>query len=354
MPFPEPRCRARAGAASAWWQRIGLATVAAVAIAAPDARAEIDRETQLGLAPSVMKVEALTPSGYGLGSAVLIGPDELVTNCHVTRSAIAINVLYGGLRHAATAQASNVTQDICLLRVPGLGGQPVAMASPGSLTLRQPLLGIGYSGGLGVQFVEGELVGLHRMGGQGQVIRSSNYFNSGASGGGLFDARGRLVGVLTFRLRGGLAHYFSMPVDWIDALRRDPAAYRPIGPLPGKAFWEKGDAAPPFLVAASLTVARKWDDLSALARRWSADDPSDTGAPSTLGDALEQLGQLEEAESAYAAAVALDPDDPSLWLRRGQLQVRLGRLDDARLTLVRLHQLDATLAGQLAALPELK
>ena len=353
MRFQDP-CRRRVSTAGAW-RSVATGLVAALlALNVASARAEIDRETQLRLAPSVMKVEALTPTGYALGSAVMIGPDELVTNCHVTRKALAINILQGGLRHAATAQASNVGRDLCLLRVPNLDVAPVAMASAASLRYRQALLGIGYSGGLGVQFVEGELVALHRLGGEGTVIRSSNYFNSGASGGGLFDAQGRLVGILTFRLRGGQAHYFSMPVDWVDELRREPGAYQPIGPLAGKAFWEEGDAAPPFLLAASLTVARKWNDLSNLARRWSAADPRDTGAPSALGTALEELGQLTEAEAAYAVAVALDPDDPTLLLRWGLAQARLGRLDEARTTLARLHRLDTTLAAQLAATPPLQ
>ena len=335
-------------AALAGWALIGLLTHGIAA------HAEIDRETQLRLAPSVMKIEVLTSAGYGLGSGVLIGHDELVTNCHVTRQAVAVNVLQGGLRHAATAQASNVAQDLCLLHVPGLEGQPVAMASAASLVQRQPWLGIGFSGGLGVQFVEGELVSLNRMGESGNVIRSSNYFNSGASGGGLFDAQGRLVGVLTFRLRGGQAHYFSVPVDWIDPLRSDPAHFVPVAPLAGTAFWEQGDAAPPFLRAASMAQAQQWAELQVLARHWHDDDPRDVGAPLALGDALEQLGRLADAESAYADAVALAPDDANCWLRRGLLQARLGRLNDARSTLARLTQLDHTLARQLAAAPELQ
>ena len=318
------------------------------------AHAEIDRETQLRLAPSVMKIEVLTSAGYGLGSGVLIGRDELVTNCHVTRQAVAVNVLQGGLRHAATAQASNVTQDLCLLRVPGLEGQPVAMASAASLMQRQPLLGIGFSGGLGVQFVEGELVSLNRMGSEDSVIRSSNYFTSGASGGGLFDAQGRLVGVLTFRLRGGQAHYFSVPADWIDPLRSDPAHFVPVGPLAGQAFWEQGEAAPPFLRAASLAQARQWAELQTLARHWHDDDPQDAGATFALGDALEHLGQFADAESAFADAVALAPDNATSWLRHGLLQARLGRLSEARSTLARLTQLDHALARQLAAAPEMQ
>ena len=108
------------------------------------------------------------------------------------------------------------------------------------------------------------------------------------------------------------------------------------------------------LRAVSLAQSRQWAEVSALARLWSAADPSDAGAPLALGEALEQLGQLADAESAFAAAVALDPDDATGWLRRGLLQARLGRLADARDTLARLTQLDNTLARQLAALPELQ
>jgi hypothetical protein len=319
---------------------------------AASSHAEIDRETQLRLAPSVMKIEVLTRTGYGLGSGVLIASDELVTNCHVTRQALAVNVLHGGLRHPAVAQASNVQRDLCVLRVPGLTGQPVALASASSLLHRQRLLGIGFTGGQGLQIIEGELVALHRTG-DGAVIRSNNFFSSGASGGGLFDAQGRLVGVLTFRLRGGRAHYFSVPADWIEPLR-EPSGFQPVGPLEGDAFWERGADAPVFLRAASLAVARQWEELTQLARRWGADDPRDAGAPIALGEALEQLGRIADAESALAEAVAIDPDDASTWLHRGLLQARLGRLMEARESLARLDQLDRELAHELASAPELQ
>jgi S1-C subfamily serine protease len=41
------------------------------------------------------------------------------------------------------------------------------------------------------------------------VIQTSTAFTSGASGGGLFDEDGRLVGILTYRLRGASGYYFS-------------------------------------------------------------------------------------------------------------------------------------------------
>lgn len=349
MPAPA-RCQWPRRAAALCSLVVGAA---AMAFSTQPGATEIDRETQLRLALSVMKLEVVTPQGYELGSAVLVGPDLLVTNCHVTRRAKAINVLQGGLRHPATAQASNVVRDLCLVRVPGLDGQPVAMASAASLQLGQPLLGLGYSGGLGLQFGQGELVSLHRFD-DGRVIRSGNFFTSGASGGGLFDAQGRLVGMLTFRLRGGQSHYFSIPADWIESLMNDASRFQPVAPLEGQAFWEMGTDAPPFLITASLAAAQQWRELSLIARQWANDDPRDVGAPLALGNALEQLGDLAEAESAFAAAVEMEPDDAFAWLRRGQLQARLGRVDAARATLARLVQLNALLAEQLAAMPQLQ
>ena len=50
---------------------------------------------------SVLRVEAPRQrGGFALGSAVAVAPDQVVTNCHVTREATAVNILRGGLRYA--------------------------------------------------------------------------------------------------------------------------------------------------------------------------------------------------------------------------------------------------------------
>jgi serine protease Do len=159
------------------------------------------REFQLQLAPLVLKVEAAVPGRYSIGSAVVVGPDRVVTSCHVTRQARAIDVLRSGLRHPVQSQHADVEHDLCVLHVPGLGAAPAMLGSSAALERRDPVLAIGFTGGLGLQFSEGEVVALHRHA-AAAVIQSSNWFSSGASGGGLFDSGGRLVGILTFRLRG--------------------------------------------------------------------------------------------------------------------------------------------------------
>ena len=312
--------------------------------------AEFSREVHLQLAPTVLKIEAAVPGRYSIGSAVVVGPEHVVTSCHVTRQAVAIAVLRGGLRHPVTGQRSDLNHDLCLLHVPGLDAAPAMLGLSTSLHRRDPVLAIGYTGGLGLQFSEGEVVGLHRLDG-GAVIQSNNWFTSGASGGGLFDSGGRLVGILTFRLRGGEVHYYSAPVDWLRALLDvpDTPAEIPVAPLAGLTFWERRDADQlPFLRAAALAQSADWVALQALSQRWAQAEPDSSEPQRQLGLALERQDRGDEAVLAYQRALALDPLDALAWQQLGLLQLRLGQREAARISLARLQALDAAAAEPLA------
>ena len=135
------------------------------------------------------------------------------------------------------------------------------------------------------------MLALHRFDGS-HVIQSTNWFNSGASGGGLFDDDLRLVGILTFRLRGGGAHYFAAPVEWIAALLEEGRPLRAIGPFGAQeqAFWQRPvGAQPDFLKAAVLERDRDWPGLEALTTAWSRAAPADAEPWHLQGMALAQL-----------------------------------------------------------------
>ena len=223
------------------------------------ARAMLEQADYVAVAVSVLRVEAPRQrGGFALGSAVAVAPDKVVTNCHVTREALAVNVLRGGLRYAAAAQAADVAHDLCLLDVPGLGATPARLGRATALAIGQSVTALGYTGGTGIQNSTGEVVRLHRYDGA-CVIQSSNFFNSGASGGGLFDDEGRLVGILTFRLRGAAAHYYSAPVEWVQQLLADSARgdFHTVLPLDSAQlpYWQAGPSQrPAFLDAAGDTA----------------------------------------------------------------------------------------------------
>mgnify|MGYP001358270922 CR=1 FL=1 len=90
--------------------------------------ADVDREEVIALSASVLKVEALrAQGGVSLGSGVVVAPEKVFTNCHVTRDAVKVDVLRGGVCWRAASQMSDVDHDLCLLRVPGLQGRVVTL-----------------------------------------------------------------------------------------------------------------------------------------------------------------------------------------------------------------------------------
>ena len=202
-------------------------------------QATVERSRLVGLSASVVKIEARrAQGGYSLGSGVAVAPNKVVTNCHVTRDC-------GGRAGAARRCAlgcrspgqSARTRPVRAARASLARRSRGAGRQPGPCTPGDPVAALGYTGGAGLQVSDGDVIALHRHAGA-SVIQSSNWFTSGASGGGLFDQRLRLVGVLTFRLRGGATHYFAAPAEWLAPLLADGAPFRPLAPL--------GDAPAPY------------------------------------------------------------------------------------------------------------
>jgi serine protease Do len=281
------------------------------ALLSPAADAAPERTELIGLAASVLRIEAPRASGgYSVGSGVSVGNDQVITNCHVTRDAQAIHVLRGGVRWPASAQAANAERDLCLLTVPGLVAPVARFGQAGSLAIGQ-MLALGYTGGLGIQSSDGEVIELHRHDG-GHVIQSSNWFSSGASGGGLFDRSGSLVGILTFRLRGGETHYYAAPVEWVQQLIESsrgstaPASVQALPPL--LPYWQvPADAQPRFLQAAVIRREARWSDLAALAREWLQTVADDAEPWYLLGMALARLDRPVEALAALECSLHLSP-----------------------------------------------
>jgi hypothetical protein len=315
------------------------------------AQGAVDREAFINLSTKVLKIEVeRQQGGFSLGSGVLVAPRRLLTNCHVTRDAVAVYAYQYGIRLRAVAQVSDARRDLCLLTVPGTDNAFVELGATTKLVEGQPVSAIGYTGGLGIQNSSGEVVVLHPFDGS-KIIQSTNWFSSGASGGGLFDDDIRLVGVMTFRLRGGEAHYFSAPVEWVKALlaRQDEATE--IGPLPATdlAYWQQPLAQQPsFLQAAVLERDRNWSALEALTTGWLASHENDPEPWYLRGLALSQQNRLFDAKESLERSVTISPTLGIAWHRLGLVYASLGRKDQAQSVQRRLRVISPDLASELA------
>ena len=250
-----------------------LAVMTLACIATRPAQADLRQSMQ-----AVYKVGAMQAGGKPVvGSAVLVAPGKLITNCHTTRDASDIRILHPQGELHAKAGKGDERRDLCLLLVPELRGPIPERVRSVDLKEGAPVTAMGFGMGFNRTVHEGAITGLFAFEG-GFVLRISAEFPRGASGGGLFDGDGRLVGVLTFRGTGGDALNYALPIEWVEQLLAEQDAQAKPG-APTLAFWEDdAPRQPPFLRAQWLMQARQWSALRGLAGEWVLLEPDNAQA----------------------------------------------------------------------------
>jgi hypothetical protein len=256
-----------------------------------------------------------------LGSAVPLGGERLVTNCHVLRDAVRIEAHGPGRVFEARSDRHDAYRDMCLLSAPGLQAASPPMVEVGDTRVGLAVAAVGYPGGE-FRVSRGGIVGLHACECDGgKVIQTSAPFDRGASGGGLFDQRGRLVGILSFKARIGGNFHFALPVGWLRHVAGQQA-----GGGAGMTFWEQpGRESGYFLTACDLGAKRSWRPLSRLAGDWTTQEPANPEAWMALGRARQGLGQAEDAAVAYHKVLLLDSTHAEAKWALRELEFELGR-----------------------------
>ncbi|AMP36281.1 MULTISPECIES: S1C family serine protease [Ralstonia solanacearum species complex] len=196
------------------------AVAAACGLAAAQATALEPAEIFAKVSPSVWEVRVIGPDGKGLsiGSAVVIGDGVAITNCHVLRGGKQVWLKRGNANFGARLQYPDVERDLCQLRVADFH-YPAATLAPGSsLVTGQKVYAIGNPLGLELTISEG-LISSLRTDDDGRLksVQTSAAISQGSSGGGLFDANGRLIGITDHQviLTLGQNLNFAIPADWI-------------------------------------------------------------------------------------------------------------------------------------------
>lgn len=155
------------------------------------------------------------------GSAVVIAPGRLVTNCHVLAKASSFVIKQDNVTYGATLEFPDPVRDLCQIKVANFTVPPVALAPAGSARVGQRVYAIGNPRGLENTLSEGILSGLRGGGGgepEARLLQTTAAISPGSSGGGLFDSEGRLLGITTFAARDGGSLNFAMPVEFLAEL----------------------------------------------------------------------------------------------------------------------------------------
>lgn len=195
--------------------------------------------SDIRLARSVVKVMAHSADGKNnMGSGVIIAENKVVTNCHVTRNAGQIFLFKAGRRYSAVAQAALPEYDVCLLRARALPFPKVSLATGKKLKIGEAINIYGYPMALGMRVTNGTIVGLYPYSEQ-EIIEIDAGFTQGASGGGVFNSDGELIGLATFiGKKQDRYHFYAIPAAWLSRVLTTP--FRPIKPLTRLSFWESG------------------------------------------------------------------------------------------------------------------
>jgi len=175
-----------------------------------DARLEVAKVID-HIAASVVTISADIDSEFGVGQStgtgVIVSADgEILTNAHVVEGATEIRVRLAGETEPreATLLASDVGNDLALLRMSGDGFDAAVFADPGSVRIGDEVVAIGFSLGLDgdPSVTLGIVSALDRtIGTEGAfldgLIQTDAAISSGNSGGPLVNARGEVVGINT-------------------------------------------------------------------------------------------------------------------------------------------------------------
>jgi S1-C subfamily serine protease len=149
------------------------------------------------LAPSVFQVVAKGSTLTWQGSAIAISNNELLTNCHVVAGALKVTLQQDKAERVAKLTSADPATDRCVLGVEEPTLTPVGgVRSYESLEVGEALFTLGSPSGLELSLANGLLSGKRQEGGR-NFVQTTAPVSPGSSGGGLFDARGNLVGVTT-------------------------------------------------------------------------------------------------------------------------------------------------------------
>ena len=222
------------------WARAAAAIFCAIAIVvapmAPVAQAKSAQEIFAAVAAGVVVVFALDEAGeqIGQGSGVVVGENEVVTNCHVVADARAVAVRQaadsrGRQTYLMDAQmaARDEERDLCLLFVGELSEPPAAIPTAAGrardLSIGEEVFAVGAPRGLDLSLTRGIVSQLRGDFGKksAPVIQTDAAISPGSSGGGLFNKDGKLVGITAFKHSGedseGLS--FAVPAEWVAELQ---------------------------------------------------------------------------------------------------------------------------------------
>lgn len=152
-----------------------------------------------------------------VGIAVAIEPNAMVTTCHGIQAGGKLVIVVGTESYAADLANTDETLDLCRLSVAGMNAKPFTVA-PDEPRAGDKIIAVGMNASGELAATEGTITNLVATP-NGKVLQISVPVAATASGGGVFDPYGRLVGIATTPHAYGPNLQVALPASWIAQIR---------------------------------------------------------------------------------------------------------------------------------------
>jgi serine protease Do len=276
------------------------------------------QEIQETITAAVERVGPVTVGlgrGWGLGSGVVIADGRVLTNAHNLRREELTVSFVDGRRETGTVAGQDLDLDLAVLAVDTAGLEPVEWEPADAPPIGTPVVALSNPGGRGLRATPGFVSSAGRSfrGPRGRRVHGAVEHTAplprGSSGGPLVDSTGRLVGINSVRMDGGLI--LAVPASGL-AKERVSLLARGEAPTPRRL----GVAVAPPRVARRMRGAVGLPERSGLlVRAVEADSPADRGGLER-GDLIVRAGgdELDSIESLYAALEGVPAEGGELTL----------------------------------------
>jgi S1-C subfamily serine protease len=176
-----------------------------------------------------------TGQRWGIGSGVVLGAGQVLTNAHNVRGSQVTVTFAGGRTAEGNVAGHDIDGDLAVIQT-DTGQAPALPWATGAPAIGMPVFALANPGGRGLRVTSGFVSGIDRTfrGPRGLRITGSLEHTApllpGSSGGPVLDAAGQLLGINTNRLGEGF--YLAIPADQalrrrVDALARGQSARPP-------------------------------------------------------------------------------------------------------------------------------
>jgi len=242
--------------------------------------------------------------GWGVGSGVVIAPGRVLTNAHNLKHDETTVTFLDGRQASARVAGADSDLDIAVLEVDTGEVEPVSWAEEGggAVEIGRAVLALGNPGGRGLRVTPGFVSATARSfrGPRGRRIAGAIEHTAplprGSSGGPLLDTGGRLLGINSVRVDGGLI--LAIPAD--SALRERVAA---LGRGEAPTRVRLGVAIAPPRVAKRLRRAVGLPERDGVLVRGVESDSAAARAGIERGDLIVAAGdrQIDRIDALYEA-----------------------------------------------------